>query len=165
MTGIKLNTDYWLILAPRTTRDDGLSRAIDRSDAKQVERFAYYFRREFGYDFVQFEASEDLSWTGTPLPNEGHPYLFTTEGRHVGAACFRWRTYTNIAPAWWLAWIWLHPYARRRGRLTKAWPTFIADHPGFFVEPPLSPAMQAFLATQGYAWYPPLPEPEQGRIG
>jgi hypothetical protein len=152
-----LSADYWQLTAPPTDRRDGVVRVGDRAAARHVERFAHYFRREFGYDFVQFEAHEDVRWTARPQNDDPHPYLIAYRNRLVGAACFRWRVYTNVAPTWWLAWIWLHPYARRRGVLTQAWPIFTADHPGFFVEPPLSTAMEGFLTARAYPWYPALP--------
>jgi hypothetical protein len=45
-----------------------------------------------------------------------------------------------------MEWIWIHPYCRRQGLLSKAWPEFEKMFPGFEPDPPLSPAMQAFVA-------------------
>ena len=77
---------------------------------KLVHQFARYFRREFHYDFVQYEATERSDYRA---------YLFVTQ-RHVsprvwaGACCFRFREYADISPRWALQWAWLHPYLRNR---------------------------------------------------
>jgi hypothetical protein len=47
---------------------------------------------------------------------------------------------------WALGWAWFHPYARRRGYLSQAWPYFRKRFGGFILEPPLSEAMEAFVA-------------------
>lgn len=112
-----------------------------------VEKLAKYFRREFQYDSIQYSARESMEKNGTQ-----EAFLWTNDPgcRHfaIGACCFRWRVWTNAPPGWALQWIWLHPYERNRGRLTRAWPYFQDRFGDFHVEPPLSPAMRAFLARQ-----------------
>ena len=105
---------------------------------KAVERFAYYFHREMGFDFVQFVAADKT-------PNY-ITYIFFDESRnvHCGACCFRWRKYTNHEPQWAMQWIWIHPYRRRSGILKKHWPMFDKLRP-FLLERPVSPAMQGFI--------------------
>ncbi|RKQ90518.1 hypothetical protein C8N24_0323 [Solirubrobacter pauli] len=50
------------------------------------------------------------------------------------------------APSTWaLTWAWMHPFERRRGHLTKAWPYLQSRYGAFTVDQP-SAAMQAFLA-------------------
>ncbi len=44
-----------------------------------------------------------------------------------------------------MQWVWLHPYMRRKGCLTRAWPIFAERFGQFDCEPPLSDAMQTFL--------------------
>jgi len=56
-----------------------------------------------------------------------------------GACCFRQRGLTHA-----MQWIWLHPYARRRGHLTAAWNYFRTRFGPFLVEPPYSTAMEHF---------------------
>lgn len=115
---------------------------------KAVERIAYYFRREGGFDFVQYSATEDdqrrqaYLW----LPKRWIKYPRPV----VGACCFRWREYTQEEPAWALQWIWLHPYQRGQGLLMDAWPYFKQEYGDFSVEPPLSGAMEGFLKKVGY---------------
>jgi hypothetical protein len=151
--------DYWAIVCPRTTEAPGVHPAVQRVHLRRVEQCAYYFKREHHYDFPQFGTEEHVRWDGTPAPDDGRPYLFVHEDRHVGAAIFRWRQYTNVPAGWWLAWVWLHPYVRRCGLLTRAWPTFTATYPGFFVEPPLSNGMRHFLDKHAYPWHPGLVDP------
>lgn len=110
-----------------------------------VYRLAIYFKREFGYDFIQYE----------PKATDTHPkdraYLwmdrsnFGEEGLPIGAASFRWREWTNHEPTFALQWIWMHPYERCKGHVREAWPFFQKQHGEFLIEPPLSPGMKAFL--------------------
>ncbi len=45
-----------------------------------------------------------------------------------------------------MQWIWFHPYFRRQGLLTEAWPKFKEEFGNFCCEPPLSDAMETFLS-------------------
>lgn len=104
-------------------------------DKKIVYRFAQYFRREFRYDFVQFCEKED---------DEYEAYIFTEYDDAIGACCFRKRE--NKEDSWWaLQWIWLHPYFRDRGVLSKHWKFFESRYEIFDVERPLSNAMKQVL--------------------
>src|SRR5258708_37197396 len=70
------------------------------------ERFAYYFKREFGYDFPQFEVGDQ---------DDFRAWLFASDQpspdwRAVGAACFRQRQYDGDEKSFGaLQWVWLHP--------------------------------------------------------
>jgi hypothetical protein len=110
-----------------------------------VQDFAYYFRREFGYDFVQFAATERDNYKA---------YLFANPSNEwprvwAGACCFRWRDYKDIGSCWSLQWAWLHPYLRRKGIFGAAWDKFRSEMGKFFTEPPYSDAMVAFLRKRG----------------
>jgi len=110
-----------------------------------VHRFAIYFKREFGYDFIQYDPQEfdvhskDVAYLWMDQSNS-YP-----KGLPIGAVSFRWREWTNHEPTFALQWIWLHPYERCKGHVRAAWPFFQKQHGDFVVEPPLSPAMKAFL--------------------
>ena len=136
-------------------RDNGLAaRVLWDSDKRihlMVEKLARYFRREFDYDCVQYSAVESTTrnktteaflWSVTGLSATGYIQVA------IGACCFRWRKWKDAPPGWALQWIWLHPYERNQGRLTRAWPYFRERFGDFHVEPPLSPAMRAFVAKQ-----------------
>lgn len=71
------------------------------------------------------------------------------EGRVAiyGGCCFRLREYDR-GKSHAMQWIWLHPYARRKGHLSSAWPYFRKRFGAFLVEPPYSNDMGAFLAKR-----------------
>jgi hypothetical protein len=123
-----------------------------------TQRMAEYFRREFGYDFPQYSASP----RGEPDART-HAYLWTAPDwcsfgpqPVVGAACFRWRTWSGDRPngipaeSYEMDWMWLHPYVRRTGMLTRAWEYFLAAHGPFVPGAPFSPAMDEFLRKHNY---------------
>jgi hypothetical protein len=119
-----------------------------------VERLGIYMKREECYDTPVYDAEEealhragDVAYLWTSYQHAGwgkdQPLLPA-----IGACCFRWRKWADAPPGWALAWVWFHPYERRRGHLTRAWPYFRARFGDFIAEPPLSPAMQAFMLKQ-----------------
>ena len=121
-----------------------------------LETLARYFKREFHYDGIQYEANEHhfehVEYKGFVFVEPALDALTEehseTPSRLLGGCCFRHRQYSD-GLHWILDWIWLHPYARRRGILKKHWKFFreiFGDD--FHVTPPISPAMEAFLAKQ-----------------
>lgn len=120
-----------------------------RRNRDAVERLAYYFRREFGYDFVQYNADEgpgDERYPAVAFLWASMRNSFDDRDVAVGATCFRWREWKDTPAGWAMQWIWLHPYVRRKGLLSAAWPALREAFGDFDVEPPLSPAMRMFLA-------------------
>jgi len=118
---------------------------------KAVYERAKLFRREFGYDFVQ--------WYELGPGREFEPdfraraFLFIADDNAIiaGACAFRWRAWTKAPHEWAMDWVWLAPRFRRRGILTRHWPTFTALFgSGFYLEPPLSDAMEAFARKRGH---------------
>jgi hypothetical protein len=113
---------------------------------KAVYLFAAYFMRQFGYDFVPY----GLNGNDT----DPHHVAFLWVAREyadsfcdsawlvpcIGACCFR---PSEIGMA--MQFMWLHPFFRRRGLLTQAWPQFEQEFGRFHVEGPLSDAMEAAL--------------------
>ncbi|TKV70371.1 C2H2-type zinc finger protein [Rhizobium sp. AU243] len=113
---------------------------------KRTEVFgrALEFKRELGYDFIQWslEAQHDPDAIG---------FLFSGEnGRIVGACSFRPQDGASDRP-WRLDWIWICPNARRLGQLDRHWDRFRQRFGVFDVEHPVSDAMQAFLRKRGCA--------------
>ena len=101
------------------------------------------FRREFQYDFVQWGGPE-----GDTDPNV-RGYLFIDSANvAVGACAFRWRG-DEDGSFWGLQWVWIAPKYRRSGVLNKHWNTLRQLHGDFYVEPPVSDAMIAFLKRNG----------------
>lgn len=127
-----------------------------------VATVAAFFQREFQYDCLQY------GYKGLEDDPYHTAYLFFDEGRRfeffkgqgfvspsIGACCFRTRRIKGSESSVGLQWIWIHPYFRRKGVLTKHWPFLVEQHGDFFAEPPLSPAMDGFLRKVGYPH--PLP--------
>jgi len=136
-------------LFPRRRLDVVTSRS-PVTERRSVEAIAVYFKREFGYDFVQFS-----SGSGRFRESEDvRAFVWSDIGKHrmgiedrwvTGATCFRWREYLDAPSGYAMQWIWLHPYVRHQGLLTSAWPFFRARFGDFVCEPPLSDAMSRFL--------------------
>lgn len=118
-----------------------------REDLLSVEGFGQEFSRHFGHVCV-FEASEARG--SQFFRHEWKAFLFYREGLKVGAACFRDETYRGASIPWLFHWMWLRPEHWRVGLLTTAWPVITAEIPNFRLQRPLSPAMQAFAAKQGW---------------
>lgn len=129
-----------------------------RSHRVAVRKLAEFFRREFGYDFVQYHEDDlDCNPRDTAylwIHPEACDYVaWTAVGDRrtvfrvpcIGACCFRWREWQNAPHGFALAWIWLHPYWRRHGLLSRQWSAFRAKFGVFDVEGPLSEAMKRFV--------------------
>ena len=116
---------------------------------REVEKFGYYFRREFDYG-IQFEASDTRPYSA---------YIFAShEGfLWVGACCFRKCIFPHMDGMVLdsMQWAWLHPYFRNHGILKSHWKALHAEHGDFFLEHPLSPAMRSFFLkhAKDSAWY------------
>ena len=111
---------------------------------KRVETLARYFRRVFGYDFINYQAAH--------CPPDCEAWLWTTPGGDgrlyaTGHAVF-WRQdfEDRPEPEWELGSVWQHPYERRQGRLTEVWPYWQDRYGPFWVSTPLSSAMRDFLS-------------------
>jgi hypothetical protein len=98
--------------------------------------------REHGYkrQFDRYDDDEKYLAYLWGEPAEGRVAIY-------GACCFRFREYKS-GSAHAMQWIWLHPYARRKGHLSTAWPYFRKRFGAFVVEPPYSAGMEAFLAQR-----------------
>ncbi|MDP9838644.1 hypothetical protein J2T09_003416 [Neorhizobium huautlense] len=107
---------------------------------QEVYERARLFRRELGYDFVQWSVERDPDAVGFLFADEG--------GKIVGACSFRAQPNGRGRP-WRLDWIWLCPSARRSGRLAHQWDRFRNRFGIFDIEPPVSEAMKAFLIKNG----------------
>jgi hypothetical protein len=144
----ELEPELLLYAARRVRRPDDLWCVTTRSPVnlrRAVWQLASYFRREFRYDVVQYGLE------GRETDTSARAYLWDLvdpgDAAHhaIGAGCFRWRRYSDAPPGWALQWVWLHPFERNRGHLTRAWPYFRARFEDFDVEPPVSAAMARFL--------------------
>jgi hypothetical protein len=113
---------------------------------KALEKLAYYFRREFHYDFIQYSSRESTA-------RNDRLFLLTwkyhAHRAAIGAIVSRWRDYSNAPHGLALAWLWFHPYFRRRGLLRSCWPVLRETLGDFYVEGPTSAAMADFLTKMG----------------
>ena len=104
---------------------------------KHMVQRARRFKRELGYDFVQ--------WGYPERDPRARGFLFNDDtgtfgnGAVVGACAFRWR-----GTEWGLQFIWITPKARRKGVLSRRWGRFREQFGEFVIEPPLSASMEAF---------------------
>ena len=123
-----------------------------------AEMLARYFRREFHFDFRPYTANE--SQPADPTIARDRILLFSTPdmvSAVLNAHCFygavgvRWVDEPPATPCWSLEWAWFHPYERRQGHLTNAWPFILKMFPNPALAEPLSNAMNAFLRKVGYA--------------
>jgi RimJ/RimL family protein N-acetyltransferase len=121
---------------------------------KFVYRIAVYFSREFQYDFVQYsEDEQDLTHRAFLIfSRAGDKYYGKDIYRILGGGCFRQRKYQDFPESYALQWIWIHPYMRRKGMLTKAFDQFINQLEQFRVEPPYSVEIKSFLEKGGSTW-------------
>ena len=104
---------------------------------------ALAFKREFRYDFIQWGSPK-----GDADPNV-RGYLFAnSDYTAVGACAFRWRDQEGKS-FWGLQWMWIAPKYRRSGVLTKCWKKLRQLHGDFYIEPPVSDAMVAFVKKNG----------------
>ena len=110
---------------------------------REIHLRALAFKREFGYDFVQWGSP-----TGDDDPDV-QGFLFNDgQGKIAGACAFRRRIYDD--QAWWaLQWVWIAPKYRRSGLLSDRWLRLRREFGDFHVEPPVSESMAAFLRNMG----------------
>lgn len=106
---------------------------------------ALKFKREEGYDFVQWQSrkgEEDSKVRG---------FLLTeSDGTIVGAIAFRWREWTDAPASWGLQFVWIAPPFRRKGILSRRWKMFRERFGNFVVEGPVSDSMSNFLKRSGF---------------
>ncbi len=114
------------------------------SARKSLYRMACYFRREFGYDFVQYDINEDDNGNHAAFVLTAANYI--SKDSVIGGMCFRKREKCEILKDHWgLQWVWIHPFSRNKGYLSRVWNQLNKTFPDFLVESPLSNAMKGFL--------------------
>jgi hypothetical protein len=130
---------------------------------KAGEQMAGCFKREMKFEFYGYLANEmAVSPNGHLLADDRllvfpdwyivekqrtqkSPKDFVNRLFFYGAISMRaQRPRWNSAPKWTLDWVWFHPFERRRGHLTEAWPFLLKMYPNLIIERP-SDAMERFL--------------------
>lgn len=112
---------------------------------QEVYERALRFKREFRYDFVQWNGCQSKKATPT---YQGHLFADHTgtfpPGSIVGACAFSLRQ-----GQWSLNWVWVTPCMRRKGVLRHRWQAFLDRYGDFDIEHPLSEAMEVFVRRNG----------------
>jgi hypothetical protein len=108
---------------------------------REVASRALRFKRDFGYDFVQWPSIAsrnrlDPRWVG---------YLFADADGAIDGAC----AFYCDKGEWRLDWAWVRPERRRHGLLASRWQHFLAEFGDFWIEHPISDQMKAFVAQHG----------------
>lgn len=113
---------------------------------RTLEKYAYYFRREFHYDFLQYCAETHIH------DNDVKAFIFPDpKGKFywAGGCCFRFRNGQD-KNYWALQWIYVFPEYRGQGVVSAAWDTFLDEIPFFIVEEPVSITFQYFLLKKKF---------------
>jgi hypothetical protein len=119
------------------------------SHKKAVEKIAYYFKREFSYDFVQYEHNTKETDNTLIAYLWMEPYFaYDSKVPTIGATVFRWINFIDHPPCWVMCWVWFHPFYRGRGILKESWGLFNKEFGSFVVDPPYSKAMEYFLKNK-----------------
>ncbi|MGE8063729.1 hypothetical protein [Pseudomonas sp. NPDC089569] len=137
------------LLAKRFAPGFNAERVDDNSPMgiqREVFRRAISFKREFGYDFIQWPGDEHRS-----VGPDWHGYLIPAgpDGCIAGACAFALQPAEGGSKQWSLQWIWLAPKYRRHGLLVQRWTYYLEQYGDFYIEPPLSDAMKAFVRAHG----------------
>ena len=111
---------------------------------KEMYERARAFRREFGYDFVQWQSEK-----GDKDPNVIGFLLTNQSWAIVGACSFRRKVNNKNTWNWTLDWVWICPQERRKGHLASRWKMFRERFGTFNLTFPVSDEMKAFLTKQG----------------
>lgn len=105
---------------------------------------AVAFRREFHYDFVQWQSAKGIS------DPKARGYLFVNDKKIIVGACsFRYQESKSKQKFWALDWAWICPTERRNGHWSKRWPYFRKQYGDFLVTYPVSDQMKSFLEKKG----------------
>jgi hypothetical protein len=143
---------------PRSVTDDQIVFGVvapraHRSLHHAVEWMATYFQHERGYSFPQYDTRSGMESLDANLRAYVWADTHGVDTRNripvFGAICFRLRQPSGRKPYYGAQWAWLHPYQRRNGHLTRAWPYFEKRFGHFVPEPPFSDEMRGFLTKQG----------------
>jgi hypothetical protein len=105
---------------------------------KALQQCARYFQREGYSDWLHYDLNES-NFVGFLFMDRNYCHA-------VGGCLFRLRKFADInKPFFSMHWIWLHPYVRNKGLLSKHVDYFNQIFGYWYPEYPLSKPMQAFV--------------------
>ena len=108
-----------------------------------ARKIGYFFYNELHHDtppYLPRRQPDDIMfmWIDTD-------YTLRKKAIAYGVCGFSPLTNHENKDGWELSWAWFHPYERRRGHLSNAWPYFLERFGLFSVQTPWSVGMQEFL--------------------
>lgn len=145
---LEIRDDPFLVVGPESPK----------SWRKEVFNLARNFKREQLYDFIPYNCQEpddpQSQFDRVLVFYDSDPNNYTFWGavgitRRVDGPIDASEEDKHF-PCWALSWAWLHPWQRRQGHLTNAWPYILKMYPNLNIEEPFSPAMIGFLKKVSY---------------
>ncbi|MEQ9006486.1 MAG: hypothetical protein RLP12_01280 [Ekhidna sp.] len=118
-----------------------------------VEQIAKLFKKETGYDCVQYSSMSDNSLAILFIDHQGMNITPNDKWdlQTTGAVCFRNKIYENHPDeVLTLDWIWIHPFQRGREHLETKFNSLVKEFGYFFISHPRSKAMNRFLEKINY---------------
>ena len=120
----------------------------DEAEKAALEQFARYFKNEMHYDSIQYEAERHGSKTIGYLFTTSAMDICTEEHSEMPTRCVGGCVFRDVNGNWVLCWVWIHPFFRKTGVLSRQWQTLNDELGSFSIEKPLSASMDKFLQKQ-----------------
>ena len=115
-----------------------------------LEKMASYFKRELHYDHLQYSKEDhNDNCIGILIAEKANDIVKNYDhrpNRIIGGACFGKKS----SGEYFLDWVWFHPFARNRKKLSRIWPELRQKFGQFTVTKPLSAHMAKFLDKHAY---------------
>lgn len=135
---------------PRCLSSTGMVKVTSSSPQEEkdaLEQFAWYFKLEKKYNSKQYDANNHSTntvgylFTDSAMDIQEEAYYQNGMPTRCSGGC----AFQKIGSDWVLCWVWIHPFYREQGVLSQQWTTFVDDMGDFFIESPISNAMESFL--------------------
>ena len=120
----------------------------DASEKQALEQFARYFKNEMHYDNIQYEANNHSDNCIGFLFTVSALDMCTEEQESMPTRCVGGCSFRKVQDTWVLCWIWIHPFFRKKRKLSGAWKGFCNEFGDFAIEAPLSSSMDSFVKKQ-----------------
>lgn len=142
---MKFNIDTPILEAPGYPDVLFVNSSSDIALKEHIALLAIYFKKEMGFDHLQFDESmyDNEDFTGFLILRRAMDLVERLDhypNRVIGAGIFQ-----NGNGEFELDWVWIHPFFRNRGTLRDQWEGFREKFGQFTVAKPLSVQMSTFL--------------------